>query len=337
MNDIRKALEDMRAGYEYGDGDRTASNSWISMQEVADHIKSILATHPPEPSEDPAGLREKLLIARFRFVEWHDEAFDKRNDPSNGKWHSGRAIAYEAAIRELDAVLSAALSAVLADAEYEAVVQHEADLGDAKVRHAEAEGLREAIRSRIRLYDSQVDADCIGTGYDVTDIITMTELENLVGYEPALSRSPVPEPAAEGAGPVRALENVAAELEAMAEMVEEGRASEVRPRFILPALRKAISALASPAAEGGRVAEALGIACDWLESLSVVDEEGRPVAPALRAALHHETPNDHDPGDCDDPRCEEPECIADRKMRDADRRYDEKRDLEMEKDVEERR
>jgi hypothetical protein len=50
---------------------------------------------------------------------------------------------------------------------------------------ARTEGLREAIRGRLRLYDSQVDPDCIGTGYDVTDIITMTELEQLVDYERA--------------------------------------------------------------------------------------------------------------------------------------------------------
>jgi hypothetical protein len=43
-------------------------------------------------------------------------------------------------------------------------------------------GLREAVRSRIRLYDSQVDVDCIGTGYDITDIITLSELEQLVGF-----------------------------------------------------------------------------------------------------------------------------------------------------------
>jgi hypothetical protein len=46
-------------------------------------------------------------------------------------------------------------------------------------------GLREAIRARMRLYDSQVDPDCIGTGYDVTDIITMSELRQLVGFERA--------------------------------------------------------------------------------------------------------------------------------------------------------
>jgi hypothetical protein len=44
------------------------------------------------------------------------------------------------------------------------------------------DALREAIRARIRLHDSQIDPDCIGTGYDATDIITISELEQLVGF-----------------------------------------------------------------------------------------------------------------------------------------------------------
>ena len=54
---------------------------------------------------------------------------------------------------------------------------------------APSERVQEAIRGRMRLYDSQIDPDCIGTGYGVEDIITMSELEQLVGF---VRQSPEP-------------------------------------------------------------------------------------------------------------------------------------------------
>lgn len=42
---------------------------------------------------------------------------------------------------------------------------------------------------------------------------------------------------------------------------------------------------------------------------------------------------DHDPEECDDPDCEEEDCIANRKVQEGDRKYDEMRDREMEEKV----
>jgi hypothetical protein len=60
----------------------------------------------------------------------------------------------------------------------------------AQTQGGEDKRLREAIRARMRLYDSQVDSGCIGTGYDANDIITMSELEQLVGFERAALGNP---------------------------------------------------------------------------------------------------------------------------------------------------
>jgi hypothetical protein len=120
-------------------------------------------------------------------IVWSDADFDRW-------WSEKKGNLYERSFEDADAVLVEAAKNTLPSSADGQSRDQETLVG--AIREAEralasapSERVQEAIRGRMRLYDSQIDPDCIGTGYGVEDIITMSELEQLVGF---VRQSPEP-------------------------------------------------------------------------------------------------------------------------------------------------